>query len=147
MSATTAATRGRGSSWNWGVKDEKSFHEGYPGTQGRWKGRGKSWGHLTKGRWEWGFSLAFAPCLWSLARKGWSLRFALKTLLPWPRVPFLLLAKSLSQAASPLQEIIHCMDCTQITAFTALKGVSTAAPGAELTAETHHTPSLCPAHE
>lgn len=66
------------------------------------------------------------------------------TLLPWPRVPFLLLAKSLSLAASHLQESIRCMDCTQTTAFTALKGLSTAPPGTVCTAKIHHTPFSLP---
>lgn len=140
MPAAIAATRGMANSWNWGVKDEKSFHQGYSGMQGRWKGRGEGWRHLTERRWERGFIVPFAACWWGLLRVGWSSRFALKTLLPWPRVPFLLLAKSPSLAASHPQEGIYCMNLTQIAAFSALKGVSTKAPGTVCAAQIHHIP-------
>lgn len=140
MPAATAASRGRGAGvWRMkriSTRDTLGCREGEKGeerVEDTWqKGDGR------------GVRSPICSLPVGLGEDRLEFDICTSTLLPWPRVPFLLLAKSLSPAASHLQESIHCVDCPQTTAFTALKGLSTAAPGTVCTAEIHHTPFSLP---
>lgn len=130
MSAVTAATQ-EGEAVGPGVRVKKNLHQGYPGMQEVNRER-KGLKILDKREVKEGLTLPFLPA-------GVTCLFEICTLLPWPRVPFLPLAKSPGLAASHLQGIL-CVDHAQTDASTPLKSLSRAAPVTLCTARIHHTP-------
>lgn len=137
MSAVTAAAW-EGEAVGPGVRVEKSFHQGYPGMQ-EGKRERKGLKIPDKREMKEGVQSSIPPCWWGSAR---TCLFEIRTSnsAPLALSPISAFGQITGPGCISSARDILCVDCTQTSAFTALKGLSRTSPVTLCTAKIHRTP-------